>query len=92
MLGFPTHWGQMECLKLIASPRFPEKRIGYLGLMVPSNFERPGQLFQWRFTCVLGAVGRETESAHACHQLAEEVRKCMNGFVWNLTIWLLYFI
>jgi len=34
MLGFPTHWGQMECLKLIASPRFPEKRIGYLGLMV----------------------------------------------------------
>ncbi|KAL2662233.1 hypothetical protein GLYMA_02G033300v4 [Glycine max] len=34
MLGYPTHFGQMECLKLIASPEFPEKRIGYLGLML----------------------------------------------------------
>ncbi|CAN7077986.1 unnamed protein product [Brassica oleracea var. botrytis] len=34
MLGYPTHFGQMECLKLIASPGFPEKRIGYLGLML----------------------------------------------------------
>jgi hypothetical protein len=34
MLGYPTHFGQMECVKLIASPTFPEKRIGYLGLMI----------------------------------------------------------
>lgn len=34
MLGYPTHFGQMECLKSIASPGFPEKRIGYLGLML----------------------------------------------------------
>ncbi|CAI8608460.1 unnamed protein product [Vicia faba] len=34
MLGYPTHFGQMECLKLISSPGFPEKRIGYLGLML----------------------------------------------------------
>ncbi|CAH8387873.1 unnamed protein product [Eruca vesicaria subsp. sativa] len=34
MLGYPTHFGQMECLKLIASTEFPEKRIGYLGLML----------------------------------------------------------
>ncbi|CAM0912965.1 unnamed protein product [Alopecurus aequalis] len=32
MLGYPTHFGQMECLKLIAAAGFPEKRIGYLGL------------------------------------------------------------
>ncbi|KAK9145446.1 hypothetical protein Sjap_005349 [Stephania japonica] len=34
MLGYPTHFGQMECLKAIASAGFPEKRIGYLGLML----------------------------------------------------------
>jgi hypothetical protein len=33
MLGYPTHFGQVECLKLIASQNFPEKRMGYLGLM-----------------------------------------------------------
>jgi AP-1 complex subunit gamma-1 len=32
MLGYPTHFGQLECLKLISAPGFPEKRIGYLGL------------------------------------------------------------
>ncbi|RMZ55243.1 hypothetical protein APUTEX25_005521, partial [Auxenochlorella protothecoides] len=45
MLGYPTHFGQMETLKLIASLGFPEKascsllcclahRLGYLGLML----------------------------------------------------------
>ncbi len=34
MLGYATQFGQIESLKLIASPKFPEKRIGYLGLMV----------------------------------------------------------
>mmetsp|Transcript_434 Transcript_434/g.1115 ORF Transcript_434/g.1115 Transcript_434/m.1115 type:complete len:863 (+) Transcript_434:107-2695(+) len=34
MLGYPTHFGQMETLKLIAGAGFAEKRIGYLGLMI----------------------------------------------------------
>ena len=34
MLGYPTHFAQMEAVKLIASPKFAEKRIGYLGLMI----------------------------------------------------------
>ncbi len=34
MLGYPAHFGQMECLKLIAAPTYPEKRIGYLALML----------------------------------------------------------
>mmetsp|Transcript_1717 Transcript_1717/g.4033 ORF Transcript_1717/g.4033 Transcript_1717/m.4033 type:complete len:880 (-) Transcript_1717:72-2711(-) len=34
MLGYPSHFGQMECLKLIASPRFLDKRVGYLGLSI----------------------------------------------------------
>ena len=36
MLGYPTHFGQMECLKLVAGNSqnaYAEKRIGYLGLM-----------------------------------------------------------
>lgn len=37
MLGYPTHFGQMECLKLISAQSFPEKRIGYLGLTLLLN-------------------------------------------------------
>lgn len=32
--GYPSHFGQMECIKLIASPDFPDKRVGYLALML----------------------------------------------------------
>ena len=32
MLGHDTEFGQMECLKLITTNTFMEKRIGYLGL------------------------------------------------------------
>ena len=34
MLGYPTQFGQMECLKLIVSGSYSDKRIGYLGLML----------------------------------------------------------
>jgi len=34
MMGYPTHFGQMECIKLIVSPYYSDKRIGYLGLML----------------------------------------------------------
>eukprot|EP01097_Dermamoeba_algensis_P002935 TRINITY_DN2169_c0_g1_i1.p1 TRINITY_DN2169_c0_g1~~TRINITY_DN2169_c0_g1_i1.p1 ORF type:complete len:918 (-),score=256.83 TRINITY_DN2169_c0_g1_i1:213-2966(-) len=34
MLGYPTHFGQMECLKLIVSSNYFDKRVGYLGLML----------------------------------------------------------
>lgn len=34
MLGYPTHFGQMECVKLIATNSYPQKRIGYLALML----------------------------------------------------------
>ena len=30
MLGYPSHFGQLETLKLIASPKFSDKRIGYV--------------------------------------------------------------
>ncbi|KAJ3127538.1 clathrin associated protein complex large subunit [Nowakowskiella sp. JEL0407] len=34
MLGYNAHFGQMECLKLVASPKFMDKRLGYLGIMM----------------------------------------------------------
>lgn len=33
-LGVPTHFGQIECVKLLASPKFTDKRLGYLGTML----------------------------------------------------------
>jgi AP-1 complex subunit gamma-1 len=32
LLGYPTHFGQFECIKCVSSNNFTEKRIGYLGL------------------------------------------------------------
>jgi len=34
MLGYPAHFGQIECLKLVASNKFSDKRLGYLGIML----------------------------------------------------------
>ena len=32
LLGYPTNFGQFECIKCVSSTNFTEKRIGYLGL------------------------------------------------------------
>lgn len=34
ILGEPTHFGQVECLKLLSSPRIFDKRIGYMATML----------------------------------------------------------
>ena len=34
MLGYPAHFGQIECLKLVAGNKFADKRLGYLGIML----------------------------------------------------------
>ncbi|CTQ41099.1 AP-1 complex subunit gamma-1 [Babesia microti strain RI] len=37
ILGHATNFGQIECLKLVASDKFSDKRIGYLGLSLLLN-------------------------------------------------------
>lgn len=41
IIGEKTHFGQVECLKLLASPRFADKRLGYLAtlLLLDENHE-----------------------------------------------------
>ncbi len=34
MLGYPAHFGQIECLKLCVQTKFIDKRLGYLGIMM----------------------------------------------------------
>ncbi|KAG7663274.1 APL4 [[Candida] subhashii] len=34
IMGEKTHFGQVECLKLLASPRYADKRLGYLACML----------------------------------------------------------
>lgn len=34
MNGYPTDFGMTECIKLCASPKFADKRVAYLGLMI----------------------------------------------------------
>ncbi|AOA63103.1 AP-1 complex subunit gamma-1 [Komagataella phaffii CBS 7435] len=34
IMGEPTHFGQVECLKLVATPQFSNKRLGYLATML----------------------------------------------------------
>ncbi|WVZ09812.1 hypothetical protein V8G54_014342 [Vigna mungo] len=76
MLGYPTHFGQMECLKLIASPGFPEKRIGYLGLMLLLD-ERQEVLMLVTNSLKQYPVVRNICSAEMARDLAPEVERLL---------------
>jgi len=91
MLGYPTHWGQMECLKLIAGGKFLEKRIGYLGLMIllderqevlmlvenslKNDLQSSNQYIAGLACCAIGNIS----SPEICRDLSPEVEKLMVG-------------
>jgi len=91
MMGYPTHFGQMECLKLIASTKFPEKRVGYLGLtqlldentevlMLVTNSIKNDMAHDNQYVngLALGALGN-IASPEMCRALSKEVENMISN-------------
>lgn len=96
MLGYPTQFAQVECLKLVASSRFAEKRVGYLGLtllldessevsMLATNSLKQDlqHTNQYISSLALSALANGA-SAEVCRSLLPEVEQllaCSNPFI-----------
>lgn len=91
MLGYPAHFGQMECVRMIASPRYSEKRVGYLGAMmlldekqdasllitnsIKNDLSHSSQYVQSLALCTLACMG----SAEMCRDLAPEIDRLLRS-------------
>uniref|UniRef100_A0A3P8X251 AP-1 complex subunit gamma n=1 Tax=Cynoglossus semilaevis TaxID=244447 RepID=A0A3P8X251_CYNSE len=91
MLGYPAHFGQMECVRMIASSRYSEKRVGYLGAMmlldekqdasllitnsIKNDLSHSNQYVQSLALCTLACMG----SAEMCRDLAPEIDRLLRA-------------
>lgn len=89
MLGYPTEFGQMETITLLTSKKYPEKRIGYLALMIlldenqevltlventlKKDLEDPNQFIQALALSVIANIG----SPDLCRGLSSDIEKLL---------------
>ncbi|OMJ81382.1 hypothetical protein SteCoe_18173 [Stentor coeruleus] len=90
MMGYPTQFGQVECLKLIASNNFTEKRVGYLGLAQLLNEQDDVLLMVTNIMQIdmnssnnqISGIGitamANVATAEMCRDLCKDVCKLMN--------------
>jgi len=91
MLGHDTDFGQIECLKLITSQNFADKKIGYLGLtqlfneksevlMMATHRMRTDLQSSVHYVVALAlAALSEITTADMCRELAPEVCKLLTS-------------
>ena len=91
LLGYPTSFGQVECIKLVSAPSYTEKRIGYLGLsqlldessdilMLVTNSIKKDLNAKETYVVALGLTAiAEVSSPEMCRELYPEVKKLMKS-------------
>ena len=92
LLGYPTQFGQIECVKLVAASNFTEKRIGYLGLsqlmdesseiliLVTSSIKKDLNEKGNNFVIALALTAiAEISTDYMCRELYPEVKRLMKS-------------
>ncbi|KAI5950720.1 APL4 [Candida jiufengensis] len=96
IMGEKTHFGQVECLKLLASPRFADKRLGYLACMLildenqevltlltnslDNDMQHPNAYIVGLALCCLGNIA-SPELARDLYQNVETIMDSKNNFL-----------
>lgn len=95
-LGYPATIGQVECLKMIVSQRFVDKRIGYLGCMMlldekqdvhvlitnslKNDLSNKDQYIQSLALCTLGSICSSEMAKDLCSEV-EKLIECNNSYI-----------